>query len=80
MGRFSPSFLIRNKSGTYYFRYIPPKIFTGYADKRFEIRRSLQTSFKSHAVLKERQRIQEDEHSSPMLHEKSLLLVDRSKM
>jgi hypothetical protein len=54
MGRFSPSFLIRNRQGTHYFRYIPPMIFTGYDDKRFEIRRSLQTSLKSHAVQRAR--------------------------
>lgn len=51
---FTPSFLIKNRFGTYYFRYLVPKIFSGYTDKRFEIRRSLKTNLRSVALERAR--------------------------
>ncbi len=54
MNHYTPSFLIKNRFGTYYFRYLVPKKFTGYSDKRFEIRRSLGTNLRSLAVERAR--------------------------
>ena len=50
----TPSFLFKNRFGTYYFRYLVPKIFTGYSDRRFEIRRSLGTNLRSLALERAR--------------------------
>jgi integrase len=50
----TPSFIVRNRHGTFYFRYLLPKTFTGYADKRLEIRRSLGTNLRSVALAKAR--------------------------
>ncbi|HMO01470.1 MAG TPA: tyrosine-type recombinase/integrase [Oligoflexia bacterium] len=50
----TPSFVVRNRHGTFYFRYLVPKIFAGYADKRFEIRRSLGTNLRSIALARAR--------------------------
>ena len=50
-----PSFLVKNRFGTFYFRYFLPKSFSGYADRRIEIRRSLETNVYKLAVTRARQ-------------------------
>lgn len=52
--QYTPTFLIRNRFGTFYFRYLIPKKFSGYTDKRIEIRRSLKTNLRSLAVERAR--------------------------
>lgn len=51
----APSFIQKNRFGTFYFRHILPNNFTGYADKRIEIRRSLKTNLRSVAIDRARQ-------------------------
>ena len=51
---YTPSFLVKNRFGTFYFRYLIPKSFSGYSDKRIEIRRTLKTNLRSVAVERAR--------------------------
>ena len=51
----APAFIQKNRFGTFYFRHILPNNFTGYADKRIEIRRSLGTNLRSIAIERARQ-------------------------
>ena len=48
--QYTPSFLVKNRFGTFYFRYLIPKKISGYTDKRIEIRRTLKTNLRSIAV------------------------------
>lgn len=50
----TPTFLIKNRYGTYYFRFIVPKTFSGYENKRIEIKRSLKTNLRSLAIERAR--------------------------
>lgn len=55
MASSAPAFIQKNRFGTLYFRHILPNNFTGYADKRIEIRRSLKTNLRSIATDRARQ-------------------------